>query len=306
MATSTGFKLPKDGAIYTESVFKRCRDLVRYDVWSGIELSRLDGWITNFETPEERYFAARVIDTLIYRSKQQTLALMKQLFQRVIPDLARRQGLNKCLCSVYQSLKNRNIDPCVRIVPVIPPNHPPTKSGPTIARMLKRQLRFCEEWIVHPKDVSGEDGQIDSIVFVDDFLGTGEQFSEFLSDTGLEPLLSAGCCIYAPLAAHTEGVNYLRTLYDDLHVEAVELLDKTHALFHEESGSFPDGVNSTEDAREFYYKLLEDRKIEIGGPNRRGFGHFELTYVFEHAVPDNSLPILWWCDSGDWRPLFDR
>jgi hypothetical protein len=59
-------------------------------------------------------------------------------------------------------------------------------------------------------------------------------------------------------------------------------------------------------ARDFYYDLLDERQIRIDGPDRRGFGHYEIAYAFQHAVPDNSLPILWWSHSEHWKPLFDR
>ena len=269
-------------------------------------MHRLDGWIANFRSPAEKYFAARVLDALIYRSNRQTVALMKQLFQRVIPDAARVQGLDSSLRSAYWTLRNGTVDPRVRIVPVIPAGEAPTKSGGIVARMLRRHLRFSERWIVHPEYVSSNSGKVYAVVFVDDFLGTGTQFSDFVSGSGLEPLFSTRCCIYAPLAAHTVGVDRLQSTYGQLCVAAVELLEDNHAFFHEESGSFPDDVNSTEAARDFYYDLMEKRGIDIFGPNRRGFGHFELTYVFEHAIPDNSLPILWWRHSEEWRPLFDR
>ncbi len=306
MATSPLFQLPKDGAIYTKSVFSRCHDLIGYNVWSGIEPHRLDSWIANFKTPEERYFAARVLDVLIYRSDRQTVALMKQLFHRIIPDLARHRRLNSALRVVYRSLQDASVDPGVRIVPVIPPDEPPTKSGPTIARMLKRHLRFHEGWFMSPDDVHSTIGHVAGFVFVDDFLGTGQQFLAFLRRAGLEALLSSGCFIYTPLAGHVRGLRDLHSAFPALHVDTVELLDDSHALFDEASGSFPDDVNSAEIARDFYYTLLDDRKIDIDGPNRRGVGHFELTYAFEHAIPDNSLPVLSWRYSDNWQPLFDR
>lgn len=306
MVTSTSFQLPRDGVIYTESIFSRCRDLIGYEVWSGIEPHRLDMWIRNFRTAEEQYLAARVLDSLIYRSNRQTIALMKQLFQRVIPDLARRQSLDVSLNSVYRSLQDDRADPGVRVVPVIPPGESPTKSGPSIARMLRRNLRFKDDWIIHPEDVSNELEKVKGVVFVDDFLGTGTQFSDFLSDTGLEAELPGACFIYAPLAGHKSGIDFLSDGFPELHVGTVDLLDDSHALFHAQAGSFPDEVNSAETARDLYYELLEDHEIDLDGPDRRGFGHFELAYAFEHAVPDNSLPILWWYDSDDWHPLFDR
>ena len=59
------FRLPKDGVIYTEAIFNRCRDLIAYNVWAGLERLRLDAWIANFQTQEEKYFAAKVLDEVV-------------------------------------------------------------------------------------------------------------------------------------------------------------------------------------------------------------------------------------------------
>ena len=91
--SGSAFVLPKDGAIYSDKIFNRCRDLIAYQVWSGIDVARLDAWINNFQTQEEQYFAACVLDALLYRSDDQTLALSKQLFQRVLPDAQRLSSL---------------------------------------------------------------------------------------------------------------------------------------------------------------------------------------------------------------------
>ncbi|MCA9216997.1 MAG: hypothetical protein KDB27_28205 [Planctomycetales bacterium] len=300
------FNVPADGSIYAETIFERCRDLIGYQIWSGLQRSRLDAWVANFQTAEERYFAARVLDALIYRSDDQTIALLRHLLCRVVPDYARIGGLPASLRQVYYSLRDPKIDPRVRVVPVIPPGAPPTKSGPLIARHLKRALKISERWIIHPERVAHEVSSIDAVIFVDDFLGTGHQFGQFLADTGLSTYLTSSCFLYACLAGHKHGIDTLRRAFPDLHVATVENLDDSHAVFHAESGSFPDGVNSIETAKDFYYDLLDDRGITIVGQDRRGYGHLEIAYAFEHAVPDNSLPILWWDQSDSWNPLFDR
>ncbi len=299
------FQIPKDGAIYTDMIYRRCRDFVSYGIWAGLELNALNKWISNFKTDEERYLCARMLDALIYRSGNQTLSLLKQLFSRVIPDLARSKGLSISLNDVERSFKSK-VDPNARIVLVIPPNDPPTKSSHVIGRMLKRHLSFNSDWIIHPDKVQSQIGKVENFIFIDDFLGTGHQFSDFLADTGLKNDLDKTTCLYVTLAAHADGKDYLNTWHPKIHVGSVENLDDSHALFHDIAGSFPDEVNSCEAARDFYYDLLIDRNLQVYGSNRRGYGHFELVYAFEHAVPDNSLPVLWWKDSPSWFPLFRR
>ena len=299
------FQLPKDAAIYTASIFERSRELISYNLWSGLQQHRLDKWIRNFETDEERYFAAKVLDALIYRSKDQTVALMQHLFQRTIPDLHRFYGISPSLSTVYSSLKTEH-DSNIRLAPVLPPSEAPIKSGTFIGRYLRRLLHFHPDWIIKCSDIHRHifEGRI--VVLIDDFLGTGGQFVQFVSEANLRDLFDSGNCIFAPLVAHTCGLQNLKRHYPTLHLATVETLDDSHALFHESSGSFPDGINSAESARNFYYNLMKHRQIPVNEYNRRGFGYFELLYAFEDAVPDNSLPILWWPESTHWHPLFDR
>lgn len=94
------------------------------------------------------------------------------------------------------------------------------------------------------------------------------------------------------------------------------------SLFHSDCPAFADGHNDVSSARDFYYELLEthglcDASRQSSGADpkdpslipwahRMGYGNLELLYAFGHAVPDNSLPILWWQRGKNWNPLFNR
>ena len=193
-------------------------------------------------------------------------------------------------------------DPKIRIVPVVLPDDPPTKSGNVICRLLKRNLRFNENWIVTSDylDVSSQC----CTIFVDDFLGSGDQFSDFLTFTGLNNDLQKGKFLYAPLVGHVDGISKLRREFPNLRTTCVEQLDDSHGFFTG-NRAFPDGENDVDTAREFYYRFLAKNGIDLAR-ERRGYGQFELLYAFEDAAPDNSLPVLWFDRSDDWQPLFNR
>jgi hypothetical protein len=306
----TTFTLPKDGQTYHTEIFDRCAELINFNIWGGVHLlSRLRIWATNFRTDEERYFAACVLDNLIYRSKEQTIALIEQLFQRVIPDLTRLDrtpfgSLQSCLAS----LRNEHSDPGIRLVTAVKQNDPTTKSAHEVARYMRRHLSIRERWIIKPWEIPSHIQRgITVFIFIDDFLGTGKQFKELLNVEGIDAAMLAKIyAIYAPLASHEVGVEELASEFPGLRVKAVELLTRNYGVFHPDSHCFDDGVNTPESAKQFYYDLLKKKEIGIEGADRRGFGHLELAYAFEHATPDNSLPILWWAHSTEWTPLFDR
>jgi len=306
---STTFTLPKDGQTYHTEIIDRCTELINFNIWGGLHLSRLRSWVTNFRTDEEKYFAACILDNLIYRSKEQTVTLIEQLFQRVIPDLTRLDStpigvLEHCLAD----LRNEHSDPGIRLVTAVKQNDSPTKSGHEIARYMKRHLSIRERWIIKPWEIADHlQHGIKVFIFIDDFLGTGEQFKELLNMERIDAAMLANIyAVYAPLASHEVGVDELANEFPGLRVRSVESLTKNYGVFHPDSNCFADGVNTPELAMVFYYDLLKKKHIGIDGAERRGFGHLELTYAFEHATPDNSLPILWWAHSTEWTPLFDR
>ncbi len=307
-AAPSPFALPPDSQDFAAAVIERCEDLIAHGIWTGVSPIRLRSWLRNFVSSEEKYFAACLLDALIYRSKPQTIALMRQLLTRVLPDLFRSSPSSfrppEDWIAALQRGRRRRCRLC--LVPVVSPQDPPTKSGYVVARMLKQEFRTDESYIINPEDVQRElSVGVTTFLFIDDFLGTGVQFADFFNDRGFMRLLQSAYVAYLPLAAHEDGIRTLRTSIPWLHVRAVELLDDSHSLFHDACGTFNDGVNSSSSALLFYHELLRRKGIQISGPNRTGFGHLELAYAFEHAVPDNCLPILWW-DNNDWKPLFPR
>jgi hypothetical protein len=98
----------------------------------------------------------------------------------------------------------------------------------------------------------------------------------------------------------------LKTRFPLLRIVASEILEAQHGLFSDESPAFADGVNTAASAKDFYLEFLDRRGLSIGREDQLGFGGLGLTYAFEHAVPDNNLPLLWWEEDGIWSPLFDR
>jgi hypothetical protein len=304
------FQIPRDGVTYIQEISARCRSLIDRDIWRDLDLARLRRWFANFRTSEEKYFAACVLDALIYRSRDQTLALIRQLLQRTLPDLVRLDppGIATPLdwCAALAMPGHLGDDPGVRLVAAVSQSDPPTKSAHYVGRLLKRHFGVSEKWIIKAWDINEHFARgIRTFVFIDDFLGTGDQFEAFYRSEKISSY-SGIYAAYVPLVAHTTGISYLKKLLPSVRIRSVELLTESNAFFHSTSKSFEDGVNSPESARTFYHDLLQDRNIALSGTDRGGFGGLKLTYAFEHAAPDNCLPILWWRHSSQWTPLFDR
>lgn len=301
------FHLPRDWRVYSDQILERCASLIQYGIWGDFKSSQLRRWMNNFTTDEERYFAACVLDTLIYRSKDQTLALIRQLFQRSLTDLTRLDNTPQGQIEDWQDLLQTEPsirDSGVRLVAVVKKTDPPGKSAQVIARYMMQDLSISRRRLSNPWEIKRHiNNGANIFIFIDDFLGTGDQFDEVVSSEHLAPYFSTFYCVYAPLVAHIEGIKHLRSKYKNLRVSPVEILDDSYGLFHNTSKAFDDQANTPTSAKEFYYELIKKKGINIRGPERRGYGHLELAYAFEHATPDNCLPILWW-RKGQWEPLF--
>jgi len=265
------FHIPKDGQTYISEIVDRSTSLIDYGVWGGLHISQLRRWLANFKTVEEKYFAACVLDSLIYRSKDQTIALMRQLFQRTLTDLSRFHPspigrLDDCLLNLQGSS-----DPGIRLVPAVKSDDPLTKSAHIIARYMKQQLSIREDWIIKPSEIDAHaKAGIKVFIFIDDFLGTGDQFEALLHNENLaKGFLKNFYTVYSPLVSHEKGQKHLHARFPDLVVTSVESLDDTYGLFHPQSPCFNDSTNTPECTRAFYYNLLKIKGIKITGPERR-------------------------------------
>jgi hypothetical protein len=303
------FQLPSYGVSYTQLVFDRCIDLITTGIWAGLHPSRLRTWFNQFSNDTEKYFAACLLDSLIYRCPDQTVALIHHLFQRTLPDLTRKHKTPLgTILDWYTPLAEYTAvdEPRIRFVTVSAPQSAGIKSSSIVGRMMKRRLRFREDFFISPEGIpKAKKEGICVFVFIDDFLGTGHQFTEFAKAHDLKQLLNGVFAAYTPLAAHTTGIQALHDFFPSLHVASVETLTGAHSVFSSESNCFEDGQNTTADAKHFYLALLRDKNIEIPSSQSRGYGYLELTYAFDHSIPDNSLPLLW-KSSDPWIPLFDR
>lgn len=300
------FKVPQNYSYYINSIKERCLNLIRVGIWTGINQSSVNAWLNNFKTIEEKYFAACVLDSLIYRSEAQTISLIFQLLYRSLPNLARLSRFNTGINfnNLIEALRSRD-DPKIRIVTVTSYSLDPTKSTHIVVRLLKTKFRVNPSWIIDPHRIQ-YDSDVEAFIFLDDFLGTGDQFIEICDDEIIiNEKINNLLVIYAPLVAHVKGIDRLKKDLPKLKVTCAEILDNSSAFF---DLFFNDGLNRGNVAREFYKSLLAKYRIPTGGDmNILGYGNLELTYAFYHSVPDNSLRILWHePEDKSWMPLFHR
>ncbi len=310
MPTSV-FRVPNNGLEYVRSIHERSFELIDHGIWSGIDKTELIKWCNNFTTDEEKYFSACLLDYLIFRSLDQTLSMIKHLFKRTLPDLARHTSSHFLTINTIDLLSNivrgNRTFPDVRFVVVAESDDAPTKSAYEIARFMKRYLSIDDSMFIHADQVKvALDLNIRNFIFIDDFLGTGHQFKDFLNNEGISALLPDINAVYIPLAAYYKGIDYIKVKFPTISIDAVEILDETHSLFNDKCFCFHDECNTPLIAKDFYFDMLKKKNINLSGSSRKGYGGCELAFGFSHAAPDNSIPLLWWYNTCSFAPLMKR
>lgn len=296
-------KLPANAEAFIESVKTDCKQLIELGLWD-VKKARLESWLKQFCGTEEEFFAACLLDQIIYRTKQQFESGLRALIRS---NLNGRLFENEPDLSLLQKLSSQN-DPKLRLVPVICDADPPTKSGPLVMRRLQRILQVNQKWMCWPWQSTKyiEEHGIDTILFVDDFLGSGTQFVKFFKQWEFDSQHSGIKYFYTPVVAHQQGINYLAKNLPNVQVVPAEILSESHNFFSEKIWKrLGQNEISAGDAKAWYLDFCSTRDIKPQKVSILGYGDMALTFGLGHATPNNSLPILW-NETAKWQPLLER
>lgn len=286
---------------YIIKVKQYAKLLIEQKIWDSISHNDLDRWLSNFKTDEEILLSALLLESLAYRSAQQTTSLLIAALECALPH------------TIYSNpdeiFKGRNFlklftakhaDPEFKIVPVIRDSDSPTKSGPSVARMYRRQLGVNDKYMIWPWLIEKNiEAGAKNFVFIDDILATGSQSSEFFDTLKLAQYTDINFC-YIPLLAHRDGIDLLKERHPSVKVSPVEVLEDAHCFFKNEK------MAQIIDLKELYLKVAEQRMNRSFFKRMpMGYDGLALTFSYYHATPNASLPLFWY-ESESFHPLVRR
>jgi len=300
------FQVPEKNETLYDDVQRRFRILLKRGVVTGVDEGTLDCWLANFRNDIERYFAACVLGRLTFRSKSMIESSIDHLLQCVLPTDLRRQGLfpHSDIESFLASVQQNDSKHAIRFVGVDGSKASDTgKSGVVIIRHFKRHAGVHKSITCRPDALDQLPDTVRCLVFIDDMLGTGQQFKDFAEEHALAEKQGVHM-VYCPLVAFQKGVSTLREKCPWLTVLPIEVLSERHQFFCE-SEKTPgiwavDETNTVADAKAFFNALAT--KHSIPKSNRHGL---ELLLGFEDATPNNTLSVLW-AHSESWAKLLKR
>ncbi|MFY0678395.1 MAG: hypothetical protein JXR18_14050 [Neptuniibacter sp.] len=300
------FFVPEGWDRYHRQIKTSIETLIRQNILSGISPTDLVSWYGNFKTSEERYLAAHLLDSMVFRSEEMLKSTCRHILVKILPDLLPELDCQS-ICELRRFLSRRTYQP--RVVFSTVPADKPGKSGDQLLRLFMRETGTNNDYKRHAHNWTNYPNSVVAMVLIDDMVGTGTQFSNFYKKHQL-----SSCpfrVIYIPLFAHSDGIEAIEKNCPSVELYPVEILGKDHDFFREDKKSPGFGIwakdqkNTVGDVRSFYLSLLRDRGISIGDPF--GYGDLGLTVYTHMSSPNNSLHSFYTNKNMEqWVPLLKR
>lgn len=311
-------------------------EILNSTIWEYRALRpRIDEWLANFKTDQEKEYALYMLSRLMYFNSSNIRNLLKALYRDLyrypIIEEIRKANDNTLDEIVIESEYIKQLEK-TRFLGV----GNPSESGVHLLYYFRQENRIPKRLFVNTDDVveRHSDGSISlrsaftdatRFVFIDDLCGSGQQAT---TDTNvrrcvadIRRLKPDAEISYLMLFGMTKGVEVVKGsgLYD--YAEAVIELDDTYKCFDDKSRYFNDGIHDKAIAKDIafgygynlmynFFKSYESDPKKLDSKAKvlaLGFGDCQLLLSMHHNTPDNTLPIIWFDEiEGLWNPIFKR
>jgi hypothetical protein len=191
-------------------------------------------------------------------------------------------------------------------------------SGISFTRRAKQLLNISEERTLSNEETLKEllNNGPRPVVFVDDFVGSGNQFIETWERSvrisssvqmSFKRLASVrgNRFFYCPLICTQYGFERIKASCPEAILRPAHLISNRYNVFAPNSLMWPDHLRST--ATEFIKNVSKRAGIPTDGSleDWQGFHRLGLALAFADSVPDATLPIFT-ATTNSWKPLFRR
>jgi hypothetical protein len=302
---------PGPPIVTREEVLAKCAFFSRSQLWPREVDFDPVGWLSNFRNSEET-FADQLLNGVMFFSRSMTEEMFRSAFQELSRSVSSQDTSFLNLLADWRSF----VDSCL-ITYVTGESEHPADSGHIFARLARNYLGIPEEQIRTPRETVQElhDNGPRPVIFVDDFVGSGNQFvttwqreyplvngtrGSFCSTMGATPFPAK----YVTVLATREGAGLIHGTCPGVQITAAHLLDVRHSVLHPNSFFWPREMLSS--AVPFLQEASERAGIPFSDgadtDDWQGFHRLGLALGFEHGTPDATIGLLRWT-KNQWRPL---
>lgn len=297
--------------ITKELVLSKCKFLVDVQLWAIKKRIDPEGWLSNFK-PEELPHALSLLNGFMYFSGPTVDELFRGAFRKLSQIVVKDKD---SLIGAQAEWRNFLRDSVVTRVTGEEPSD--ADSGFLFARKARDLIGFPEDRIVDSAEALRrmKAGALKSIIFVDDFVGSGNQFVTLWSRR--IPQQGAPDTSFSDEWATRQGVGifYCSIICCDTGKMNIStncpnaILSPAHFINEEYCALRPNAFFWDKTLGSTATNFLEVASRRAGIPDNngnvgdwRGFHRLGLALAFEHGVPDATLPMLSWNRNG-WKPL---
>ncbi len=257
------------------------------------ELPFITEWISQFSTPDV-YVVEQMLSSMRFISFEETEVWLQNSINSLLKEIEAKDG--RAAVALFPVSKpfinNFNVEKEVKL---------PNDSSGRIAHSLKNIERSLPAYVeLTPRLESMRQKKVKHIIFVDDFVGTGNRFIKSWRtsvSSSIKSWISRGWCKiwFVTFVAHDSGLKKItqniRALTDS-QIKCNLRIDKSPLL---QNGSMR--------------AVLKKYGSTLGTPNQTfGYGKLASPVIFQYGCP-NNVPLIFWLaparkTGSSWKPLF--
>lgn len=298
------------------SVAENWKFFVSAQLWPRATRFDPKGWLENFDASDQKY-AIRLLEGFTYFADE----LVSALFQGAFQNLSQLVVQNKDNYFSASSQWTQFLESAI-VVRAEGNYSSDADSGFIFTRLARDKLGVQEEQLLSPAKALDQlrASPRGNVIFVDDFVGSGEQFENTwtkihqLSNLGaasfksLVAIIGSGAVgfYYCPLICTDVGRDYIARMCPLVKLVPAHALPETYSALSSNS------VIWREDMKVEGPLFVERASVKAGIPFRdgqegcwMGYGKLGLALAFEHGWPDAVLPIFTHQENG-WKPLLKK
>lgn len=279
-------------------------------VWTPTFARNAKRWLDNFEDAEVP-LAAALLDGFLYFSEDHATRLMIAGFHALSQVIVPADCSGPAAGQLWAEFFDKAV---VTLVEGESPNI--TDSGVVAVRNMRMFAEFPEGQTMPPDQALREVvfDRADDLIFVDDFVGSGNQFIKTWtrprqvkdagegSFEGVFDQLPQARAFYCPSVCTDYGLAAIRAACPRVIVSPGTVLSDRHGALHPESLVWPPGMQ----ARGAQFVEAVSRRLDLpaagGKEDWRGFHQLGLAVAIGESIPDATLRLFRLKQQG-WSPL---
>ncbi|WP_219012077.1 phosphoribosyltransferase-like protein [Shewanella algae] len=256
------------------------------------EIPRVKQWLSQFDAAlPDHYLANYLLKKMRFVPFQEVEEWLQKSVEGLIEDIEKQEG-KKVPIAIFPVAK-----PFINKFNAEKEKKSANDSAGRISHALRNLERRLPKHVeLTPRDDSMRARKVKHIIYVDDFIGTGDRFIKSwrnMVSARIKSWCSRGWCKIWVLsfAAHKTGINNIASQIRQVGKSSLKanlVIEKSFLAENKELVRLADSYG---------YKL---KKCEV----RLGYGKLLSPIIFQHGCPNNVPAIFWSSGKNGWTPLF--